>query len=141
MEKEVKQLSYSTLRKSFVVVKDFIENETGETVTSLDTKLAEDLKLWGYDNADLLERFVKKFNLDHKSFDYDKHFESEGELFSSAPILTILSIIFLAPFKLVELLSFNKINFGLKVFWPGREIKPLDLTFRDMLTWYLEGQF
>jgi len=51
------------------------------------------------------------------------------------------SIIFLAPLKLIELLSLNKINFGLKVFKPVREKRPLDLSFRDMLTWYIEGQY
>lgn len=125
-----------------MTVKDFVESETGETVKSLDTKIAEDLGLWGDDNWDLLTKFVTTFKLDSKRFDYDKHFESEGELFNSGAILlTMLSAIFLAPFKLIELLSFNRINFGLKLFRADRENKPLDLSFRDMVTWYIEGQF
>ncbi len=142
MDKELKQISFSDLRQSYKTVKDFLENESFEKVRSLDSKIAEDLGVWGDDNWDLLTKFVTTFNLDTKHFDYDKHFESEAELFhTGAFILTILSIIFLAPFKLIELLSFNKINFGLKIFTSGREKRPLDLSFRDMVTWYIEGKF
>ena len=142
MDKEIKHISFSNLRQSYKTVKDFIESETGDTVNSLDTKIADDLGLWGDDNWDFLTKFVTTYKLDTKDFDYDKHFESEGELFGTGGhILMVLSIIFLSPFKLIELLSFNKINFGLKIFRPGREKRPLDISFRDMLTWYIEGQF
>lgn len=139
---EIKRIGFANLRQSYVTVKDFVESETGETVKSLDTKIAEDLGLWGDDNWDLLTKFVTKFKLDSKDFEYDKHFESEGELFNSgALLLTILSAVVLAPLKLIELLSFKRIDFGLKLFQPGREKRPLDLSFRDMVTWYIEGQF
>lgn len=141
MDRELKHISFYNLRQSYKTVKDFLETESGDEVKSLDTKIADDLGLWGDDNWELLTKFVTTFKLDTRDFEYDKHFESEGELFQSgALILTVLSIIFLAPLKLIELLSFNKINFGLKVFKPGREKRPLDLSFRDMLTWYIEGQ-
>ena len=142
MDRELKHISFSNLRQSYKTVKDFLETESGDEVKSLDTKIADDLGLWGDDNWDLLTKFVTTFKLDTRDFEYDKHFESEGELFQSGTlILTVLSIIFLAPLKLIELLSLNKINFGLKVFKPGREKRPLDLSFRDMLIWYIEGQY
>jgi hypothetical protein len=142
MDRELKYISFSNLRQSYKTVKDFLETESGDEVKSLDTKIADDLGLWGDDNWDLLTKFVTTFKLGTRDFEYDKHFESEGELFQSgALILTVLSIVFLAPLKLIELISFNKINFGLKVFKPGREKRPLDLSFRDMLTWYIEGQY
>src|SRR5690348_6103219 len=132
---EIKRIGFANLRQSYVTVKDFVESETGETIKSLDTKIVEYLGLWGDDNCDLLTKFVNRFKLDTKDFDYDKHFESEGELFNSGAILlTMLSAIFIAPFKLIEFVSLKKINLGLKVFRPSREKKPLDLSFRDMVT-------
>lgn len=142
MDKEIKYFHFSNLRQSYKTVRDFLETESGDKVESLKTKISNDLGLWGDDNLELLEKFVKTYHLDYKDFDYSKHFESEEELFQSgAVLLTVLSIILLAPLKLVEFISFNKINFGLKIFKPGRERRPLDLSFRDMLTWYIEGQY
>jgi len=98
MDIESKHINFSILRQSYKTVKDFLETESGDEVKSLDTKIADDLGLWGDDNWDLLTKFVTTFKLDTRDFEYDKHFESEGELFQSgALILTVLSIIFLAP--------------------------------------------
>lgn len=138
MEAEVRGLTYSEIRQSYQTVKDFIESESYTSVKSLNTRIEADLRMAGDDNYELLEKFVERFKLDYKDFDYPKHFKSEGELFGSgAALLTIISLIFWLPAKTIELISFNRI----KLFRREEKDKRLDLTFRDMLTWYIEGRY
>jgi len=82
MDRESKHINFSNLRHSYKTVKDFLETESGDEVKSLDTKIADDIGLWGDDNWDLLTKFVTTFKLDTRDFKYDKHFESEEELFN-----------------------------------------------------------
>jgi len=144
MNKELRQISFSQLRLAYQTVKCFIENESVDKVKSLDTKIAEDLGLYGDDNWEFLEKFVTTYNLDPTGFEYDKHFESEGELFGSgAALVTLISIVLYIPFKIIEFLSFRTIDFD-KIFKNGlfgQRRQTLDLSFRDMLTWYIEGQY
>ena len=99
------------------------------------------LALNGDDNLDLLEKFVSKFELDHKDFNYAEHFYSESELYGSgAPLLNLLSLSVWLPLKTIQLLTFNKIKIGKPHFFkPKRTV--MDLTFRDLLTWYIEKDF
>lgn len=144
MNKELRQINFSQLRLAYQTVKNFIENESVDKVKSLDTKIAEDLGLYGDDNWEFLEKFVTTYNLDPTGFEYDKHFESEGELFGSgAALVTLISIVLYIPFKIIEFLSFRTIDFD-KIFKNGlfgQRRQTLDLSFRDMLTWYIEGQY
>lgn len=138
---EIKQIEFSKLRHAYVVVKDFIESESLEKVNSLSTKIEADLKLSGDDNYELLEKFIKKFELDHKDFDYSKHFYSEAELYGSgAALVNLLSLSVWLPLKTIELMTFNKVKISKPGFYkPERDVT--DLTFRDLLVWYIEKEY
>jgi len=138
MEREIE---FGKLRYAYTVVKSFLENETLEKVNSLDTKIAEDLSLWGDDNYFMLIKFVDKFELDYSEFEYDKHFESEGEIYGSMAVLwTFLNLSIWLPLKTIELLTLNKIKIEKPTLTrPEREVS--DLTFRELLTWYIEGKY
>jgi len=138
---EVKEIEFSKLRHAYVTVKSFLESESFEKVKSLDTKVVEDLAMSGDDNYDLLVKFVKQFELDHKGFEYDKHFHSEYELFGSeAALFNLLNISVWLPMKAIELMTFNKIKFDKPTTHkPDREVS--DLTFKELLTWYIEKEY
>lgn len=139
---ETRQIEFEKLRHAYVTVKHFIETEGYEKVTSLDNKVEADLGLSGDDNSELLDKFVTKFELDYKNFDYNKHFYSEGELFDSgAAIANLLTLSVWLPLKTIELITFNKVNLDKPKFpvTPDREVS--DLTFKDLLTWYIEKEY
>jgi hypothetical protein len=139
---ETRQIEFEKLRHAYVTVKHFLETEGYEKVTSLDNKVEADLGLSGDDNSELLDKFVTKFELDHKNFDYDKHFYSEGELFSSeAALANLLTLSIWLPLKTIELITFNKLKIDKPKFpvTPDREVS--DLTFKDLLTWYIEKEY
>lgn len=138
---EIKQLEFSKLRHAYITVKGFIESEAGDDLKSLKTKIEDDLGLAGDDNYDMLTKFVDKFKLECSDFEYDKHFYSEGELFdSSAALYNLLILSIWLPLKTIELLTFNKIQIPkLSFYQPARQVS--DMTFRDLLTWYIEGKY
>lgn len=141
MKKQVIDVELNKLRLAYVTVKNFLETETEESIPSLKTKLAADLSLLGDDNYELLEKFVEEFELDHEGFQYDKHFYLEGELFGTeAALYNLLRIPIWLPLKIIELLTLNKIKMpNLEFYKPNREV--VDMTFKDMLTWYLVGNY
>ncbi|GAB5416071.1 MAG: hypothetical protein Crog4KO_13440 [Crocinitomicaceae bacterium] len=141
MKPETKNIEFSKLRIAYVTVKKFLENEAQEEIGSLNTKVVEDLSLSGDDNLEMLERFIKKFELDHQEFKYDDHFHSEGELFGSGAALHNLIVLSIwLPIKTIELLAFKKIELEKPEFFkPDRAVT--DMTFRDLITWYVEGQY
>lgn len=141
---ETRQIEFAKLRHAYVTVKQFIDKETEgySELKSLDTKVRKDLELSGDDNLEFLEKFVEKFELDFKDFQYDKHFYSEMELYdSNAALLNLLTLSIWLPLKTIELLTFNKIKIGKPQFpvTPSRVVT--DLTFKDLLTWYIEKEF
>lgn len=138
MNAQVRDLKYSELRQSYQTVKDFIEGETRATVPSLNTRIDADLGIAGDDNLQLIQNFADRYNLDFEGFNYSKHFQSEGELFGSGAVLmSMLYLILMLPLKLIELISFNRI----KLIHYEEKDQRSDLTFRDMLTWYVEGGY
>ena len=141
MEKQVKQVEFAKVRFAYVTIKSFLEKESMEKVESLKTTVAEDLSLRGDDSLELLEKFVEKFELNHEGFIYNKHFYSEGELLGSgAALYNLLNLSLWLPLKTIELLTLNKIKLKKPSYYkPDREVR--DLTFRDLLTWYIEGGF
>lgn len=107
----------------------------------LTDKVAEDLDLWGDDNYFFLFDMVDRYNLDHSTFDYSKHFEDEGELFT--PLTQLFS-----PFLLIAWLGWLLVERTL----PGQFQRPcfleektepprLDLTVGDLIAWRLTGNF
>ncbi|RYD80124.1 MAG: DUF1493 family protein [Sphingobacteriales bacterium] len=108
----------------------------------MQTKIENDLGLAGDDNLELLELFVKKYQLDARGFDYSKHFLSEGELFNSgATLWALLSIPLFLLFWTIKFLTFGKLDLMKFKFWPDEDHYKADLTFGDMLTWYLTGKY
>ena len=141
MGKQIQLVEYSKLKLAYITVKRFLDDESFNEVRSLKTSVVEDLSLVGDDNYEMLERFVKKFELDYQGFNYDRHFYSEGELFSSeGALVNLLTLSIWLPLKTIELLTFNKLKIKKPQFYkPEREVS--DMTFKDMLTWYLEGNY
>lgn len=135
-----KEIEFEKLKLAYLTVKKFLEDESGEQV-KLDTRIVDDLYLWGDDNHDMLIKFVDKFELDYGEFEYNKHFESESEVFGSMAVLwTLLNLSIWLPLKTIELLTFNKVKIDNPVFGrPERNVS--DLTFREMLIWYIEGKY
>lgn len=140
---ETRQIEFVKLRHAYIVVKGFVEKETkgyGE-LKSLQTKICADIGLYGDDNLEFLEKFVAKFELDYKDFQYTKHFQSEGELFGSdAALVNLLALSVWLPLKTIELLTFNNIKIPKpNLDQPNRHVS--DLTFKDLLTWYIEKDY
>ncbi len=137
------QIEFAKLRHAYIVVKRFIDKETDgyNKLESLDNKLCSDIGLYGDDNLEFLEKFVEKFELDYKDFQYDRHFHSEGELFGSdAALGKLLTLSVWLPLKTIELLTFNKVKIPKPEFnQPSRQVS--DLTFKDLLTWYIEKEY
>lgn len=136
MEKQDLIFSFSELRKAYAEVKSFIEEETWDKVKSLSTTIDGDLGCSGDDNYELLVKFTDKYNLNHEGFDYSAHFLSEGELFNSTAFF--LSLL-LSPLYIIKMISFGKINLLPPPGYWDRETS--DLTFGDMLAWYLTKEF
>ena len=137
---QIKEIEFSKLRYAYVSVKKFMESESLEKVKSLDTKVAKDLSLLGLDNEEFLDKFVAKFELEYKNFKYDNHFYSEGELFNSTTaFLMLLNLSVWIPLKTIELLTLNKVKLEKPNFNSGPE--RADLTFRELITWYIEKDY
>jgi len=141
MDRKIKEIEFSKLRFAYSAIKSFLEKESGEKVLTLKTKVEEDLSMLGDDSYELMVKFVEKFELEHQDFFFDKHFHSEGEL--AQPEIVIFNLLALSiwlPLKTIELLTFNKLKIDKPKFQrPDREIQ--DMTFKDLLTWYLEGKY
>ncbi|WP_153797445.1 DUF1493 family protein [Foetidibacter luteolus] len=133
---------FKTLRQAYIEVKSFVETEVGGEVFSLKTKIEDDLGCAGDDNYELLEKFVTKYKLDTTGFDYSKHFLWEGELFGSGVAFwMLLSLPIVLVHWLVKMLTFGKVDWTNKQLLPDWNRETMDMTFGDMLTWYLTGKY
>ena len=135
------KISYKDIKDSYLEVKFFLEDASRVKVTSLNTKIAEDLSLWGDDNYELLVEFKDKYKVEFKDFDYSEHFESEGELFNSTrALIALVSMPFEIILWILKLFFPNiKINFSTPFIPKINERK--DLTFGDLITSKLKGEF
>ncbi len=137
---EVKEIEFSKLRYAYVTVKNFIESESYAKVKSLNTRIENDLGMAGDDNAELLEKFVAKFKLEYKNFNYSKHFLSEGELFDSTSVLfALLMLPIRISLKTIELITFNNVKLEIPKF--NNQPEKADLTFKELITWYIENDY
>lgn len=141
MEDQVVYIEFEKLRLAYKAVKGFLEKESCRKVDNLSIRVAGDLGIVGDDNLELLERFVEKFELNYQGFNYPKHFHSEAELFGSEAAFGIfLRLSVWLPLKAIELLTLNKIKFQKpSMYTPEREVS--DMTFRCLVTWYVENQY
>jgi len=136
------QSDFKSLRQAYIEVKTFIEKQVGDEVLSLNTKIEDDLGCAGDDNWELLKKFVVKYNLDDTGFDYSKHFLSEGELFGSgSALLTLLTLPISLSIVVLKLLTFDFIDLTRVKLFPDYPRKTIDMTFGDMLTWYLAKRY
>jgi hypothetical protein len=137
---EVKEIEFAKLRHAYITVKSFIEAESYEKIKSLDTKVEKDLGLSGDDNYELLEKFLEKYELDYGDFNYSEHFLSEAELFNSeSALLSLFTLSVWLPLKTIELITLNKLKLDKPDFHSHPE--KADLSFKDLVTWYVEGEF
>lgn len=140
---QYKELPFSQLRQAYTTVKQFIEDETGCEIDSLNNKIEAHLGIAGDDTEKLLGKFINQFGVSAEGFVFDKHFYSEGELFSSGPALyNIVVLVIKVVLWIVETLSFKRLQFQSKPQWyrpVDREVS--DFTFKQMLTWYIEKDF
>ncbi|MBL3658645.1 DUF1493 family protein [Fulvivirga sediminis] len=136
-----KEIEFSKLRHAYTTIKKFLEDSSGVEVNSVNQRIAEDLGLFGDDNYFLLEQFVEKFELEHEGLEYERYFYSEAELFDSkAALFNLFTLSVWLPMKTIELLTLNKFKLNKPSFYkPEHPVN--DMTFKDMLTWYLEGTY
>jgi hypothetical protein len=142
MNKPLYQVEFKDLRKAYIEVKAFLENQTLGKITSLKTKVEEGLRIGGDDTYELIEKFIEVYKLDATGFDIPKYFLSETELFNPVTSLAqILSLPFLILFFILKIISFGKLDFTQKNLFPQFGRETYDLTFGDMTTWYVTGRF
>jgi len=127
---------FSTIKNAYIEVKAFLEEETWDHVTDLSTQIENDLGCAGDDTYELLVKFTDRYNLNSDNFDFNVHFLSEGELFDA---FTLLYYILIPPIWLIKVISSGKINLLPPNRYRNRET--LDLTFGDMVVWYLAKEF
>ena len=146
-EKQILYIDFSTLRQSYIEVKNFLEKTTKEKVENVDVLIEKDLFLSGLDNESLLIEFIEKYDIDFSKFDYSKHFLLEGELANSFQVLfnmVLLPLYFL--FWLVKEFTFDLINLNkyliknVKLFSINQR-ETLDMSFGDLLTSYLNKKY
>lgn len=127
---------FATLKAAYLEVKNFLEKKEWGDVSSLSIRIENDLGFTGDDTDELLIEFTDKYNLKYDNFDFSAHFHSEDELFGSIAALGALALL---PLRIIKIITFGKINLlPPKGYW-DREI--LDLTFGDMVAWYLAKDF
>jgi len=135
------KVEFKELRRVHKEIKDFLENASGENVKGLNTKIAEDLGLWGDDNYFLLDEFITKHNLNFDKFDYSKYFESEGELFNgSNALIGLLTLPFLIIARIIKWVV-PKVKTPFDSSFLPLKNERADLTFGDLIVCKLKGEF
>ncbi len=133
---------YTEIKDAYIEVKKFLEYASGEKIDNLNTKVVEDLSLWGDDNYFMLADFIEKYNINFDKFNYDEHFESEGELIGLKQL--IIGLVKL-PFSLINCLIIQFISKSTYIFIDkklyDRTTDKKDLTFGDLVMCKLNGEF
>lgn len=136
------KFKYTELKEAYLEVEKFLKHASGHKTINLNTKIVDDLKLWGDDNYFMLVEFTEKYNLNFDEFEYDKHFDSEGEFVGfktlilgllKLPILIINSLLI----KYFSPKIYNKIE---NILYDRTNDKK-DLTFGDLILSKLNGEF
>jgi hypothetical protein len=138
---ERKYIEYSRLKESYNYVKLFLEEMSGTKIKSLQTTIAKDLKLYGDDNYILLEAFVLNNDLNYDTFNYKEYFLDEWEICNPKFLKKNIFIFFLRiPFLIFDIFTFKKFSLSYPKFVKEERFVK-DLSFKDMITWYLEKEF
>jgi hypothetical protein len=141
MEKmETKRIKFGELRANYLIIKQLVEKIAGEEIHKHQTRIVEDLGLWGDDNYFLLLELVEKYQLDFSNFYYEVYFESEGSgngfwLILCLPILILQEIMVLIGqlFSLKWSKKLRLITFTTKTYQ--------DLTVGDLVASLTEKRF
>jgi hypothetical protein len=140
---QFKSVPFSKLRQDYIVVKRFLEEASACDVKSLSDRITNDLGVDGDDAEELLIKFVKQYDLKWGDFKFDKHFYSEGKIYGSSYALYNIIVLFAkVAARILEKVSFNRLQFNKKPEWyrpVDRDVS--DLTFKQMLVWYIEKDF
>lgn len=134
MDKEVFEADFGSLRAAYREVKAFLEEETWGEVLSLETAVQQDLGQAGDDSLELLTKFTERYNLDPGQFNFCRHFLSEGELFHPVAFWIGIALI---PVWILDRITFRKLNLYPWGIFKNFYRDTADLTFGDMVTWYL----
>jgi len=142
VQKSKMKFKYTEIKEAYLEVKKFLEYASGEKKISLNTKIVDDLKLWGDDNYFLLIEFIEKYDLNFDKFEYDKYFDSEGEFVGFKTLITgllklpiaivnglIIKYISEKTYKRIDNLLYDRTN------------EKKDLTFADLILSKLNGEF
>lgn len=133
---------YNELKQAYLEVKGFLESEVGDKVSSLRTQIGNDLGFDGDDSWELLEKFINKYNLETAGFDFSQHFLFEGEISNSeTAFLQIVSFPIIVLCWLTKLLSSGRLDLTKGYKFPDIYRDTLDMSFGDLLTWYLTGKY
>lgn len=114
MEQQIVYVSFGILRNAYLEVKDFFEPSTIDGIKSLKTKLESEAGVNGDELFELLEVFCMTYGLRADGFTFEEYFHTEYELWE--PISMFINLV------------------------SGKRKVP-ELTFRDLITWYLSGNF
>ncbi len=109
------KFKYTEIKQAYLGVKKFLEYKSSMKVKNLNTKIVDDLGIWGDDNLFLLEDFSNKYNIDFSKFNYDIHFDSEVDFirFTSLIVRFLklpISIINTLIIKFISHNTYNKID-------------------------------
>lgn len=68
-------------KETFERITDFVQNYLGDTKQELtrETDLQKNLKIWGDEADEFIEKFSNEFNVDISELDLNKYFYQEGD--------------------------------------------------------------
>ena len=146
-EKQILYVDFSTLRKSYIEVKNFLEKKSLEKVDNSDILIELDLGFCGDDAFILIAEFVEKYNLNFSEFDFLEHLLSEGELMKVTQVL--LNMFFLPLFFLFwlikeftfDLINLNKYLIKIVKLFSINQRKTLDMSFGDLLASHINKKY
>jgi hypothetical protein len=135
-------IPFAKLRQNYIVVKQFLEDASACDVKLLSNRITNDLGVDGDDAEELLIKFVKQYDLKWGDFEFDKHFYSEGEIYGPWPALHNIVILIIKVLAwIIKILSFKHFNFSILDWYRPTDREVSDLTFKQMLIWYIEKDF
>ncbi len=132
--------SFSLLRRSYIEVKEFLEQESGEEIVSLDGDIEDQLGIAGDDTYELIEKFVTSFGLKADEVILSDHFLSESEQFGAGQaLLVFLSVPFIIISYLLKFASFEKVDMTKISLLSSSSRRLKGMTFADLIIWSHTG--
>lgn len=136
------KFEYTEIKDAYKEVEKFLKDASGKEIISLNTKISDDLELWGDDVFFLINEFIEKYNLNFDKFEHDKHFDSGDEFIGfkilisgllKLPIAIVNGLII----KFISQQTYKRIDNVLY----DRTNEKKDLIFADLILSKLNGEF